>query len=237
MQRAGELGVWRNADPFVWADDVSYDELGRPRFTLYARHFAEMGLPELDGQEPCELGLSGAHNVMNACAAAAVGLAMGMTLAQCCAALAAALPERGRQQVLQAPGGFLVVDDSYNANPDSMRASLATFKGMRVRGRRIAVLGDMGELGGYSDEGHALVGQAAAESGLDALVCVGGLARGIADSARRAGFPAEAVHEVAAAPEALAVLEGRLAPGDAVLVKASHAMELERVVGGLMSPC
>ena len=235
FRHAEELGIWQNADPFVWASDISYDAMGHPSFTLHARHFAEMGLPELDEDEPCSLQLQGAHNVVNACAATAVGLAFGMSLAQCSAALHDAQPEQGRQQVLHAPGDVLIIDDSYNANPDSMRVSLATFATMDVAGRRIAVLGDMGELGDYSDEGHALVGKEAARAGLDYLVCVGGRAEGIAQAAREAGFPSDAITEVKTAHDAVPVVRSLAAAGDAVLVKASHSMELHRVSEGLMS--
>jgi UDP-N-acetylmuramoyl-tripeptide--D-alanyl-D-alanine ligase len=183
----------------------------------------------------CTLGLRGAHNVSNACSAAAVGLLMGMSLQRCCAALADALPERGRQQVVLTPAGVTVVNDSYNANPDSMRASLAMFSAMQVAGRRIAVLGNMGELGDYALEGHELVGRLAAEAGLDQLVCVGELGAIIARSAREAGLPASAVVEVAHTSEALGAFAPQLRAGDAVLVKASHSLELNRVVEGLMA--
>ena len=235
FRHADELGIWQNADPFVWASDISYDAMGHPTFTMHARHFAEMGLPELDEDATCTLQLQGAHNVVNACAATAVGLAFGMSLTQCSAALAQAQPEQGRQQMRQAPGGILVVDDSYNANPDSMKASLAMFSTMDVTGKRIAVLGDMGELGDYSDEGHALVGTVAADSGLDYLVCVGTSAAGIAQAARDAGFDAARIYEVKTAHDAVPVVKELAAEGDAVLVKASHSMELHRVAEGLMS--
>ena len=231
-----ELGIWVNADPFVWASDITYDGEGRASFTMNAYQFEEMGLPQVNGKHACTLELRGAHNVVNACAAAAVGLALGMTLEQCCAALAKAQPEQGRQEVLRVPCGATVVDDSYNANPDSMRASLATFSTMDVPGRRIAVLGDMGELGDYSEEGHRIVGAAAAASGLDALVCVGALAQGIAQAAREAGFPDDAICCVKTAHDAVPVVQAmQPSTGDAVLVKASHSMELNRVVEGLMA--
>ena len=230
-----ELGIWTNADPFVWASDITYDAAGCASFTMHARHFEEMGLPQVNGECACKLGLAGAHNVENACAAAAVGLAMGMSLEQCCAALAKAQPEQGRSQTFQLESGVTVVDDSYNANPDSMGASLAMFSTMDVAGRRIAVLGDMAELGDYSAEGHRLMGEAAADSKLDYLVCVGKLAAGIAAAAREAGFPDEAITEVKTAHDAVPVVRELVAPGDAVLVKASHSMELNRVVEGLMA--
>ena len=158
----------------------------------------------------------------NACAAAAVGRAMGMPLSAIVAALGAAQPESGRAQVLRTAAGVTVVDDSYNANPDSMRASLSTFAALGVEGRKIAILGDMGELGPISEEGHARVGADAAAAGVDLLVCVGPLSRGIA----------RAAEDDAAA--ALAYARPLVDRGDAVLVKASHSVGLERVVEGLV---
>ena len=100
-----------------------------------------------------------------------------MTLEQVRDALAQAQPEKGRQQIIHTASGITVVDDAYNANPDSMKASLATFSTFKVEGRRIAVLGDMGELGDFAYGCHRRVGEYAAAANLDILVCVGELAR------------------------------------------------------------
>lgn len=248
----------RCSDARVWAEDIALDEEGRATFKLCAARF-----PSLPGQNPvgeaaatkasyapetseiakivetvelaeCTLSLPGIHNVGNACAAAAVGRAMGMPLSAIAEALSQAQAESGRAQVLRTDAGVTVVDDSYNANPDSMRASLRTFSAMRVAGRKFAVLGDMGELGPYSDEGHSRVGADAAQAGIDVLVCVGPLARGIAQAARLEGVPDDRVLCVDDAQAALAQVAPLLQNGDAVLVKASHSVGLERVVEGLV---
>ncbi len=112
-------------------------------------------------------------------------------------------PEAGRQEVIEAPGGFTVINDAYNANPDSMRASLSTFAALDVAGTRIAVLGDMGELGSFAPQLHEEVGAFAAECGLDRLVCVGQLAQGIAAGAQKAGMPADRIAMVADGAAAL----------------------------------
>lgn len=216
--------------PAVWAEDVALDAEGRPTFTLAARGFGAAGASRV----PCTLALRGAHNVSNACSAAAVGLAAGLSLEACAAALSASQPEAGRQEVLRAAGGFTVVDDAYNANPDSMRASLATFCALDVSGRRIAVLGDMGELGAFAPACHARVGAYAAACPLDLLVCVGDLARGIAQAAQEAGMDPARIACVPAHAEALDYVRPRVAAGDAVLVKASHFMGLHRVAEGLV---
>lgn len=223
------------SDARLWAEDISLDEEGRATFTLFA-----VGFPTASDSEPgiecatCTLSLRGLHNVGNACAAAAVGRTMGMSLSVIARALSAAQPESGRAQVLRTAAGVTVVDDSYNANPDSMRASLNTFAALKVDGRKIAILGDMGELGPVSEEGHARVGADAAAAGVDLLVCVGPLARGIAQAATQAGLSADRVVCVDDAAAALAYARPLVEKGDAVLVKASHSVGLERVVEGLV---
>ena len=222
----------------VWAEDVSLDDQGRPHFTLCACGFDAPA----DADEACEthrvacaLNLRGMHNVANACAAAAVGCRLGMSLELVAEALAEAEAEAGRQEVLQARGGFTVVNDAYNANPDSMRASLKTFCALAVPGKRIAVLGDMGELGDYAPACHAGIGELAATLPLDRLVCVGELASIIADAAEKAGMDPHRIVRATALSEVLGDLDVCVEPGDAVLVKASHFMGLERVVEGLVN--
>ena len=219
-----------DGEPAVWATDIELNGLSQPRFTLHVRG---LGGVALDAR-PCALALRGVHNVSNAVQAAAVGIAMGMTLDEVCDALAGALPEAGRQEVLVARRGFTVVNDAYNANPDSMRASLAMFSAMDVEGRRIAVLGDMGELGSFEEEGHRIVGETAASCPLDLLVCVGPLSEGTADAAVRAGMPADRVKRVGNGSEALALVSEIVNEADAVLVKASHYMGLDGVAEGLV---
>lgn len=221
------------ARPAVWAEQVELDEQGRPRFELHA-----VGFDGADGAEegaPCALTLRGLHNVSNACAAAAVGCACGIPLAVCADALAHAEPEAGRQEVVRARGGFTVVNDAYNANPDSMRASLATFCALDVPGKHVAVLGDMGELGSYAPACHAGIGTFAATLPLDRLVCVGELSLHIADAAERAGMEPDRIVRAGSLSEVFGDLDTCVEPGDAVLVKASHFMGLERVVEGLVN--
>ena len=222
--------------PAVWAEQVELDEQGRTRFVLHASGFddAAAAAPHVE-TAPCALNLRGLHNVANACAAAAVGRAFGMTLAAVADALAHAEPEAGRQEVLRARGGFTVVNDAYNANPDSMRASLNTFCALEVPGRRVAVLGDMAELGDFARACHAGIGELAARLPLDRLVCVGDLAFHIADAAEKAGMDAGRIVRAATISDVLGELDTCIEPGDAVLVKASHCMGLERVVEGLVN--
>lgn len=236
LAEADEQGAAvRRGDGLVWAEDIVLDGEGRATFKLCAANFPPTSETESEAESAeCALSLRGLHNVGNACAAAAVGRAMGMPLSAIVAALGAAQPESGRAQVLRTAAGVTVVDDSYNANPDSMRASLSTFAALGVEGRKIAILGDMGELGPISEEGHARVGADAAAAGVDLLVCVGPLSRGIARAAEEAGLAADRIVCVDDAAAALAYARPLVDKGDAVLVKASHSVGLERVVEGLV---
>lgn len=221
----------------VWAEDVSLDAEGRPQFTLCARDHAdhdELALFAPVERCACSLALTGRHNVDNACAAASVGFALGLDLETIAAALGASVPEPGRQEVIVARGGFTIVNDAYNASPDSMRASLSTFAATEVAGRRIAVLGDMGELGSFAEACHRGVGAHAASLPLDRVICIGTLADYIAQGAEQAGMPAARLSRAASVADVLEELDTLLEPGDAVLVKASHFMGLTRVVEGLV---
>ena len=255
-ERRAQAEAAEAARPAVWAEQVELDEQGRPRFELHAVGFdgadgAEEGAPcaltlrglhavgFADAPEEetarCALTLRGLHNVSNACAAAAVGRACGIPLSVCADALAHAEPEAGRQEVLRARGGFTVVNDAYNANPDSMRASLAAFCALDVPGKHVAVLGDMGELGSYAPACHAGIGEFAATLPLDRLVCVGELSLHIAAAAERAGMDPQRIVRAGSLSEVFGDLDACVEPGDAVLVKASHFMGLTRVVEGLVN--
>ena len=215
----------------VWAEDVELDGEGRPRFSLCFSGFKD---DPRTRKAACHLQLQGLHNVANACAAAAIGAQLGLEPEVIASALADTIPEQGRQEILGAAAGYRVINDAYNANPDSVRASLSTFKALDVKGCRYAVLGDMFELGPIAEECHRGVGRAAAHASLDYLICIGDLARFIAEGALGEGLDAGRVLHFDSIGEVLAFLEPALEPDDVVLVKASHGMELNRVVEGLV---
>ena len=169
--------------------------------------------------------------VHNALAAAAVGLAAGLSPEAIVDALADGWSAPHRGQLVEA-GGVTVVDDSYNASPGSVTAALDLLAGLP--GRRIAVLGGMRELGDGHDAGHRRVGAVAAGI-VDELVVVGDDAAGIVDGAGGAGLPASRTVHVPDREAALAVLIDRLRPGDVVLVKASRGVELDRLVEALVA--
>ncbi len=215
----------------VWASDVVLDDFGCAKFVLHvARNGAE-------GEEslPCTLGLRGLHNVGNACLAAAVGAASAIPLTRIVAALEAAVPEAGRQELVQGKCGCTIVNDAYNANPESMRVSLLSFASTPCKGKRIAVLGDMKELGDFGIAAHENIGKLVATLPLDLVICVGDLAAHIASAALKAGANGDSLLRLASVEDVLAELALRLAADDSVLVKASHSMGLDRVVEGLQA--
>lgn len=209
----------------AWADQIELDSQGRPNFLLHIN----------DASARCRVPLRGIHNVQNACAAASVAASLGMDIETIVAALENAEPERGRQEILTTREGLTVINDTYNANPDSMRAALMMFAAYEVSGRRVAVLGDMGELGDFAQACHEGIGELVADLLVDRLICVGDLSLHIARAAEEAGMDSDKIQYVKSIPEVLVELESYLLPEDAVLVKASRFMELERVVGGLVN--
>jgi len=181
---------------------------------------------------PVRLRLVGAHNVQNACAAMALGLALGAPEEAVVAGIEAARGVSRRLQLREAPGGVTVLDDCYNANPASAIAALRTGSELAPPGRLVAVLGDLLELGEYEERGHEEVGRAAAAVGTSALIAFGPRSRAIARAAREGGV-AE-ILETEDAAEALAWLRARVKEGDLVLFKASRGMRLERIADPLV---
>jgi UDP-N-acetylmuramoyl-tripeptide--D-alanyl-D-alanine ligase len=177
-----------------------------------------------------ELPVPGVHMVRNALLAVAAGHVFGLSLEECAAGLAKLQLTKGRleQKVVR---GIQVIDDSYNANPDSMKAALLTLAQMSTNGRRIAVLGCMGELGPETERGHRQVGQCAADLGLDCVITIGAEADWIADEAWRGGIAK--VQKFATTEEAIKALREIAHAGDLVLVKGSRSARMERIVEGL----
>lgn len=168
--------------------------------------------------------LLGRHQVLNALYVLAVGAELGLTREELQAGLAAVTPPKHRLQ-LREWNGVRILDDCYNANPDSMLAALAALAEFPAKGRKLAVLGDMGEQGAHAEAAHREVGRRAAETGVGQLFAVGQHAAVMAEAARTAGL--NRVLEFADAAGAAAALRQFLKPGDVLLVKASRAARLE----------
>jgi len=183
----------------------------------------------LEGAHRCraQLSVPGLHMVQNALLAVAAGRAFGLSLEECAAELAAAPLTRARSQIKDI-GGVQFLDDSYNANPDSMKAALRTLVELDADGKRIAVLGEMRELGDQSERGHREVGETAAVLKIDQLIAIGDIAAAIADAAGQAGLRKTTI--VKSTSEAAEVLGEIAAPGDLVLIKGSRAARTEEVI-------
>src|SRR5438477_10526909 len=183
----------------------------------------------LEGAHRCraQLPVPGVHMVQNALLAVAAGRVFGLSLEDCAAGLAAAPLTKARLQIKEI-GGIQFIDDSYNANPDSMKAALRTLVELDTEGKRIAVLGEMRELGEESARDHREVGETAAEVGVDQLITIGDMAAAIAEAARNAGLPNTSV--VRSTREAAQLLGEIASPGDLVLIKGSRAARTELVM-------
>lgn len=234
--------VSRGSAGDVWAGPVSLDELARPQFTVHAGAT----------QAEVRLGVYGDHQVSNALCAAAVALECGATLDQVATALGGAGPvSRHRMQVTTRTDGVTVIDDAYNANPDSMRAGLQALAWIAHGGsgtgsepfnrRSWAVLGEMAELGADAIAEHDRVGRLAVRLDVSRLVVVGtgrslsAMHHGaVLEGAWGAGADRGAVN-VADADAALALLRAEVQPGDVILVKASNSARLGALADALVS--
>jgi UDP-N-acetylmuramoyl-tripeptide--D-alanyl-D-alanine ligase len=217
-----------SADSDVRATDIRIDDLARPSFTLTdARSGEAQAVP---------LQFSGEHYVPNALAAAAVALSLGGSVEQVADALRGAEPaSRWRMEVSVAPGGFTVVNDAYNANPESVRAALKTLAAMAAGRRTWAVLGEMRELGDETVAEHDAIGRLAVRLDISRLVCVGEGTRVMHLGASNEGSWGEESIHVPDVDAAIALLAAQVRPDDVVLVKASRSIGLERVAEALLS--
>ena len=193
--------------------------------------FRCFGGPELQAAVP----VPGRHNALNAAAAVAACCAIGMRPEDVLEGF-----ERLRLSKMRFERhewrGALIINDAYNANPESMRAAIETFSRVPVEGRRIAVLGEMRELGPHSRQAHHDAGRLIAQSGLDRVIVLDGEARTIAEAAVEHGIPADRTAACSGVAEAAALLRKELKPGDAVLIKGSRANEMERIIEKLTAP-
>jgi UDP-N-acetylmuramoyl-tripeptide--D-alanyl-D-alanine ligase len=208
-----------------------------PAADLWADHIESRGLAGLyfhlhSGRETLHLRvpLLGQHSVHTALRAAAVGLVEGLTWEEIVAGLQSIGAVQLRLAAVKGPGDSLLIDDTYNASPESTIAALNLLS--EIEGRKVAVLGDMLELGSFEAAGHRMVGQRARDVA-EVLVTIGPRARLIADEARQTGLPAGAVTEFETADEALPFLRRLIGAGDVVLLKGSRGLRLDRLVRAL----
>lgn len=216
-----------SSDAAIRASHVDVDDQGRPSFDL-----------SCEGSAPVRVALEfhGEHFVGSALAAAAVGHVCGMREGDIARALNHARPRsRWRMEVRESRAGVVVINDAYNANPESVRAALKTLRSMGGSGRTWAVLGEMRELGEAALDEHDSVGRLAVRLDISRLVCVGQGTKAMHLAASNEGSWGEESVWVPDADAALELLKAELRPGDTVLVKASRAVGLESVAQGLLS--
>ncbi len=203
----------------LWADGIEGLGLNGVRFRLHYRSETwHLHIPMI-----------GRHSVQTALRAAAAGLVEGLTWQEVIAGLQAGHTQL-RLVAVRAENGALLLDDTYNASPESMLAALNLLA--ELNGRKVAVLGDMLELGPYEQQGHEMVGIRAAEVA-DYLVTVGPRGQMIATAARRVGLPAERVIALENTGQAIECLRTLLQEGDVVLIKGSHGIRMDRIVAAL----
>ncbi len=182
------------------------------------------------------IGLPGHGHLLNALAATAVGVALGVRLDDVAERLATLAPGDHRGAVLRTPAGATVIDDSYNSSPSALQRSLDVLAASRPSGRRIAVLGEMLELGAASDALHEACGRAAAAAGVDLLLTIGGEAAArLGEAAVAAGLPRGSHRHLTTSSEAAEALAGLVGAGDLVLVKGSRGVRTETVVARLVA--
>ena len=211
----------READ--LWGADLSRNSAGGIQFSLH-----------MDGRaRQVHLAAFGRHHVYNALAAASLAAALGMDLEEIAAGLQGFQPYAGRGKVLLLGRQVHVLDDSYNANPDSLAATLDAFSEMKEKGRGIVILGDMLELGAASAQAHEEAGRRIGEMGLDHLFVIGKEAHHLAAGAEAAGMARARIHAAGSQGEMLDELGKRVREGDWILVKGSRRMQMEKVIAGL----
>jgi len=214
--RAAVVTVGAGIDADYRVEDVVVDQHLRASFTMRDQRFF--------------VPLHGAHHATNAAlAAAAAHHVFGLPLADVATEIASATSGHWRMELLETDDGVVVLNDAYNANPTSMEAALLALAHLPVTGRRIAVLGEMRELGPHSDDAHRAVGARVRELGIDVLVAVGEAGDAIAHAS---GMDALRVPD---AGGALETTDALVRSGDAVLCKASRAVGLEVVAEGLLA--
>ena len=245
MRRDGTILVNQN-DPYV--SDLA-DEFSGQKITFGVERSADLMAKEvrlkgvegtsfkliLEGTEmEIILPLLGTHFVSNALSAVAAASLFGIELEKVKGALEHFHPFRMRMEVIPLGGGKTLIDDTYNANPRSMDLALETLAELKGKGRAIAVLGDMLELGHFSEEAHRQLGEKVKELSIDVLIAMGEKAPFVVESAIRYGFAPEKARVVESHSEAISILKEVVQNGDWILVKGSRRMAMEKIVEGLI---
>ena len=207
-----------------------------PQNTVYSRNMTSKGLAgtdfelvTVDGVIPVHVPVPGRHMVTNALAAAAIGRDLGLSLEEIARGIAAFRPVEGHGSILET-GRFTIMYDCYNANPVSMKAGFDVLS--EASGRKVAIIGDMFELGEQEQQMHFDTGVYAAGKGLDLIIAIGNLAKQYEEGIC-SGNQTQNLHYFVTKEDAMEQLPSLLQDGDSILVKASHGMHLEKIVAFL----
>ena len=213
-------GIENAAD--VRAEDIVFERFGETRFTLVVK----------DERSNVTFPLNGKHNILNALAAASVGISFGMTVSEIAASLqtVAAPPQRG--EVLHFASGFTVINDSYNSNPDALLSMVETLVDGAGSSRKIVVAGEMLELGENAAEIHHETGRKIAASGVNMLIGVRGLGKELVEGSIEGGLADSSF--AADSDVAGEMLQNIVTPGDVVLIKGSRGVRTEKVIEKLL---
>ncbi len=220
LNRCGAISFGLRSGAAVRAREVKLDGMGHASFVL-----------ELKGGDSrrVRLPLPGRHNVINALAAAAGAVAAGATLEEIAEGLREAKLTEWRMEMITKADDITIINDAYNANPASMQAALETMRDIAQGRRTVAVLGEMAELGSFSEEAHRRVGEQAVEYGTDILIAVGRKGRIVAKAAREKGLPKGSVFFASSVEDAAFILRAIIEPGDVVLIKGSRFLGMEKL--------
>lgn len=221
-------GMDANADVSISNDSISYERDGIPSGVNFRINYEGNSLPvHLEG-------VFGRNHIYSALIALAVTHVEKLNMLQAIEALKDYEIAPGRMRLLEGEKGTYIIDDTYNASPIAMQAALHTLGDMKVKGRKIAVLGDMLELGRLTEESHKEIG-ALAQQSADVLVVVGKRANHIAEGAIEAGYSEERIFKFDTADQAKTEIEQMIREGDIILVKGSQGMRMEKIVEEIMA--
>jgi UDP-N-acetylmuramoyl-tripeptide--D-alanyl-D-alanine ligase len=221
-------GMDANADVSISNDSISYERDGIPSGVNFRINYEGNSLPvHLEG-------VFGRNHIYSALIALAVTHVEKLNMLQAIEALKDYEIAPGRMRLLEGEKGTYIIDDTYNASPIAMQAALHTLQDMKVKGRKIAVLGDMLELGRLTEESHKEIG-ALAQQSADVLVVVGKRASHIAEGAIEAGYNEERIFKFDTADQAKTEIEQMIHEGDIILVKGSQGMRMEKIVEEIMA--
>jgi UDP-N-acetylmuramoyl-tripeptide--D-alanyl-D-alanine ligase len=223
--RCDVLSFGIDPEAAVRAVDIHFDPQGIFQFTLATPR----------GEAKVEVNGLGETTIINSLAAAAVGVACGLEAERVASGLANYRGVSGRMSKRTLDRNITLIDDTYNANPESMGASIASLAALKGKGRGLAILGSMGELGENAEQAHRDAGKQVFEAGIALLVTVGDGARGIGEGAIAAGMASGQVHCCETHDAAINVITDAMSEGDWILVKGSRAAHMERIVELLSS--